>query len=201
MTVRRARPRAAYPLDFTDSGVPHTSCIPGLSRIVVTKSRDRFRPGKVTVNEHQQAAKEERPGARKRSSPRAPGQVIECGWCGTSVPVPARGRVPKWCSAACRHRAWEQRRAAESGLAAVDVKDRTIETVRTVTVVQHHRVDPLPAARPRTVGEVVEVLTELTARVDSGRVYERDLPALAAAVRGLVDALNRRDKTSTRPRW
>ncbi|MGL5850609.1 MAG: hypothetical protein ACRCZD_07460 [Phycicoccus sp.] len=70
-----------------------------------------------------------------------------------------------------------------------------------MTVVQHHRVDPLPAARPHTVGEVVEVLQELTARVDSGRVYDRDLPTLATAVRGLVDALNRRDKTSTRPRW
>ena len=153
------------------------------------------------MDEQPQAAKEGRPGARKRSSPRAPGQVVECGWCRQTVPVPARGRVPKWCSPTCRHRAWEQRRAAASGLAAVDVKERVIETVKTVTVVQHHRVDPLPAARPRTVGEVVEVLAELTVRVDSGRVYDRDLPALAAAVRGLVDALNRRDKTSTRPRW
>lgn len=153
------------------------------------------------MNEQQQAAKEERPGARKRSSPRAPGQVVECGWCRKAVPVPARGRVPKWCSPTCRHRAWEQRRAAASGLAAVDVKERVVETVKTVTVVQHHRVDPLPPARPRTVGEVVKVLAELTARVDSGRVYDRDLPTLVTAVGGLVDALNRRDKTSTRPRW
>lgn len=91
--------------------------------------------------------------------------------------------------------------AAASGLVGVDVKERVIETVKTVTVVQHHRVDPLPPARPRTVSEVVDILAELSARVDSGRVYDRDLPALTAAVGGLVDALNRRDKTSTRPRW
>jgi len=74
--------------------------------------------------------------ARQRRSPRAPGGVIECGWCGTSTPIPARGRVPKWCSSSCRHRAWEQRRADASGLCAVDVVEREIETVTVKTVIK-----------------------------------------------------------------
>jgi hypothetical protein len=48
---------------------------------------------------------------------------VTCGWCGAGVTVAARGSVPKWCSATCRHRAWEQRRAAASGLVAVEVVD------------------------------------------------------------------------------
>jgi len=38
--------------------------------------------------------------------------VVACGWCGSKVVVAARGRVPHWCGSGCRHRAWEQRRAA-----------------------------------------------------------------------------------------
>jgi hypothetical protein len=55
----------------------------------------------------------------ERRLPRAPGGMVACGWCGATVTVPNRGRIPKWCSATCRHRAWEQRRAAASGRAAV----------------------------------------------------------------------------------
>ena len=50
------------------------------------------------------------PRARRRTTPLR---------CRATVPVPSRGRVPKWCSASCRHRAWEQRRAAASGLSAI----------------------------------------------------------------------------------
>lgn len=140
-------------------------------------------------------------GPGRRSSPRAAGQVIACGWCGQDVAVPARGRVPKWCSPACRHRAWEQRRAAASGLAAVEVKDRVIETVKTVTVVQHHTTEvPVPVL-PGSVGEFVEVLADLTRRVDTGRIYDRDLPALTPAVAELVAALDRRTARQWRPPW
>lgn len=38
-----------------------------------------------------------------------------CGWCGGPITPRGRGPVPKWCSATCRHRAWEQARAAASG--------------------------------------------------------------------------------------
>lgn len=53
---------------------------------------------------------------------------------------------------------------------------------------------PAPGGPPSHLSEVVDVLADLTARVDSGRVYDRDLPTLVTAVRGLVDALNRRNK-------
>lgn len=142
-----------------------------------------------------------RAGPRRRSSPRAPGQVIACGWCGQDVLVPPRGRVPKWCSPACRHRAWEQRRAADSGLAAVEVKDRAIETVKTVTVVQHHTTEvPVPVL-PGNVAEFVEVLADLTRRLDAGRIYDRDLPGLTPAVAELVAALDRRTTRQWRPPW
>ena len=36
-----------------------------------------------------------------------------CGWCDGPIEIKARGRIPKWCSAACRQRAWEQSRAAD----------------------------------------------------------------------------------------
>jgi hypothetical protein len=73
--------------------------------------------------------------------------------------------------------------------------------VKTVTVVQHHtREVPVPS-RPDSVPDVIDVLTDLTRRVDSGRVYDRDLPTLTAAVRDLVEALSRRQTTTHRPRW
>ena len=62
--------------------------------------------------------------------------VVACGWCGTTIKVARVGRMPKWCSPACRHRAWEQRRAAESGLSAVTVVDRPIEVIREITKVE-----------------------------------------------------------------
>lgn len=57
---------------------------------------------------------------------RLPRQHVMCVWCGTSVAVKARGPVPRYCSATCRHRAWEQRRAARDGRAAVVAVDRVI---------------------------------------------------------------------------
>lgn len=154
------------------------------------------------MDEQPQAAKEGQRAGRRGSSPRAPGQVIACaGWCGQNVTIPARGRVPKWCSATCRHRAWEQARAAASGLAAVEVKDRTVETVKTVTVVQHHTKEVPYPWRPNSIPDFVDVLADLTARLDSGRVYDRDLPALTAAVKATTEALNQREKAATRRPW
>ncbi len=71
-----------------------------------------------------------RPGARRAGSGRrTQGQQVTCGWCGQPVVVRARGPLPKWCSPACRHRAWEQDRAARSGRAAVTVVDRYVIAV------------------------------------------------------------------------
>lgn len=57
---------------------------------------------------------------------RLPGQQVRCVWCGESVTVKTRGPLPKYCSANCRHRAWEQGRAARTGRAAVVVVDRAV---------------------------------------------------------------------------
>ena len=114
----------------------------------------------------------------RRGGPRVPGQGVNCGWCGKAVAIPARGRVPKWCSDSCRHRAWEQRRAAASGLAAVEVLERRVEVV--------------PDPSPRSPSDWAELLAELAQRLDSGRIYERDLPVLSDSVLAVVQAFNRR---------
>jgi hypothetical protein len=108
------------------------------------------------------------------------------------VNIPARGRIPKWCSGTCRHRAWEQARAAASGRAAVTVVDRVVETVRTETVVQHHRTTVPVAVRPTSAFEWARLLDELAVGLDTGRVYDRDLPVLIPAANALIDALQRR---------
>lgn len=59
---------------------------------------------------------------------RQPGQHVECAWCGAPTPVKSRGPLPRFCSANCRHRAWEQERAARDGRAAVATVDRFIAT-------------------------------------------------------------------------
>ena len=129
-----------------------------------------------------------------RKSTRAPGQVLECGWCGGPVIVQVRGRMPKWCSSTCRTRASERRRAAADGLAAVKVVERDIERIKTVTVVQHHtRQVEVEAVRwPSATSDWVTAIRDLTRRVETGRVYDRDLEDLAGAVNELVGAMVRR---------
>lgn len=82
-------------------------------------------------------------------------------------PSPPRGRPPKWCSPTCRHRAWEQRRAASSGLAAVEIIERAVETVKVET---HHVTETIEvpiAVQPHTVTQFTTVLTDLAHRLDT----------------------------------
>lgn len=125
--------------------------------------------------------------SRKHAPARLPGQTIPCGWCRAPIAVRATGRLPKWCSPSCRQRAWQQRRAAASGLAAVDVVDRFIEVEKEVTVVEyvHVTVPPRGAAWPAA-------LTELAKQIDTGRLYDRDLRALAQSLDEVLHALARR---------
>lgn len=116
---------------------------------------------------------------------RRPQQSVTCGWCGTVVTVPARGRVPKWCSSSCRHRAWELSRAAASGRAAIQIVDRVIEVDTPVTQLVEVTV------APRGAGWLAS-LADLARQLDSGRVYDRDLPGLADALREVLAALDRR---------
>jgi len=116
---------------------------------------------------------------------------LQCAWCGTAITVKARGRTPKWCSQACRHRAWEQTRAAESGRAAVQIVERTV-TVETTVKVADKRL-------PRGA-EWADQLRSLTRQVDDGRLYDRDLRAVAQAAVELNNALGRRLQRRDRPR-
>lgn len=100
-----------------------------------------------------------------------------CGWCGGPITPGSRGPIPKWCSATCRRRAWEQARAAASGLSAVELVERRVEV----------QIPLVPTRRdwPRLLGELAGQLID-------GRVYDRDLPALARALQPVLEAYRRR---------
>lgn len=51
----------------------------------------------------------------------APRPGVECLECGTALSYAGHGRRPRYCSAVCRHRGWEKRRAAADGLIATQV--------------------------------------------------------------------------------
>ena len=106
-----------------------------------------------------------------------------CGWCGGPITSGRRGPIPKWCSAACRHRAWEQTRAAASGRSAVEVVERRVE----VSV-------PVSPGRRDWPG----LLRELGHQLDDGRVYDRDLAGLAVVLQLVLEAYHRRTETLAR---
>lgn len=99
-----------------------------------------------------------------------------CGWCGGPIEPKSRGRIPKWCSAACRQRAWEQSRAATSGRAAVEVVERIVE---------------IPGRHPRH-GEWASLLNELATQLREGVIYDRDLHAIGEASVAVNNALAQR---------
>lgn len=119
----------------------------------------------------------------RRTDPRR-GSLLECGWCGRVVRIASTGRIPKWCSSTCRHRAWEQSRAAASGRCAVEIVERRVE----VPVSVEKKVIESPRGGPAWLS----VLTELARQLDTGRIYDRDLPAVMAAIDALCESANRR---------
>ena len=116
-----------------------------------------------------------REGARRAAA-------VTCGWCHGAISPRSRGPIPKWCSATCRHRAWERARAAASGRSAVEFVERVVT---------------IPAPRPRQLAWV-DVLRELADQIEQGTVYDRRLPAIAAAVDDVVRAVHRRGRTAQR---
>jgi len=78
----------------------------------------------------------------------------------------------------------------------VKLVDRDIERIKTVTVVQHHtRQVEVEAVRwPSATSDWVTAIRDLTRRIETGRVYDRDLDSLAGAVNDLVGALVRRSQ-------
>jgi len=103
--------------------------------------------------------------------------ATDCAWCGGPITRRSRGPIPKWCSATCRHRAWEQTRAAASGRSAVEVVERRVKVPVPVT----------PARR-----DWPGLLEELARQIENGRVYDRDLLDLSDALGTVLEAYRRR---------
>lgn len=100
------------------------------------------------------------------SGRRVAGQLLACGWCGRPILLQPTGRMPKWCSAACRQRAWEHSRAAASGHAAVRVVDRYVAAV--------------PADVPGWTGQLGLLAGQIA--TSYGQIPDRDLDQLAAGL-------------------
>jgi hypothetical protein len=96
-----------------------------------------------------------------------------------------RGRIPKWCSASCRQRAWEQARAASSGLSAVRVVERRVQV-------------STPASPTRR--DWPDLLHELARQLHDGRIYDRDIPRLTGALNAVLEAHSRRPYVRARER-
>jgi hypothetical protein len=116
-------------------------------------------------------------------------QTLVCGWCSREFLPATRGRTPKWCTQGCRQRAWEQRRAARSGLAAVEIVQQVVEVEKVVQkeVVKRVEVPVRPSRR-----DWPALLAELTTQLERGLVYDRDLPGLATRLSELLQVLERR---------
>ncbi|KGN29698.1 hypothetical protein N802_11550 [Knoellia sinensis KCTC 19936] len=74
--------------------------------------------------------------------------------------------------------------------------DRVIETVRPKTerVVERQVVEVPIEHRPKTPREFAVVLFDLSARLDMGRIYDRDLPEIDEAMSHALTSLVRRLK-------
>ena len=104
-----------------------------------------------------------------------------------------KGRVPKWCGTSCRHRAWEQHRAAESGRSAVEVVERVVTVQLPAPAPRPATLTPVPPAVAVPTGTAwAPLLTELARQLDTGRIYRRDLDAVLPAFDQALQALNRR---------
>jgi hypothetical protein len=115
---------------------------------------------------------------------RSRGQTVTCAWCRRSFPLLATGRFPKYCGDTCRHRAWEQHRRA------IDLDRVPVEVV--VQRVQVETTTGSELAGRRNGAGWTEALAELSRDLDRGRVYDRDLRALAEQLQQVLQALERR---------
>ncbi len=141
--------------------------------------RRRRQPTRPASEPEHQASDVPVPDAPARGARRA--AAMACGWCGGSITLRSRGPIPKWCSATCRHRAWEQARAAASGRAVVQVVERIVVTPPAEAVVATPRHD-----------DWIDLLGELSRQLDRGVVYNRDLPGLTRALEEALAAFQLR---------
>lgn len=150
------------------------------------RARRRERERQRRQQQERAAARQERSPAREEAPAPANGSArraaaTACGWCDGPITPRNRGPIPKWCSATCRHRAWEQKRAAASGRAAVEIVERVVVTPA----------PPPPTKAPRH-GEWTDLLQQLAGQIDRGLIYDRELTALARAVDEVIAAFRRR---------
>ena len=140
----------------------------------------------VNVASSRSAPRHERAPVEEPVTSRASGSARRaaakaCGWCNGPITPRASGPIPKWCSATCRKRAWEQRRAADSGRSAVEIVERV------VTVPAQQQPAPLPRQHAW-----VDILRTLAQQLDAGAVYDRHLLAIAVAAQDVFRAAQRR---------
>jgi hypothetical protein len=157
------------------------------------RARQRERERRRRQSVERASVKEERtppempakgdPGGRERRA-----AATTCGWCGGSITPRSRGPIPKWCSATCRHRAWEQSRAAASGRSAVQIIERLVAVPA----------KPQAATQPRQ-SDWVHLLRELSAQLERGAIYDRHLVGIALAVDDLGRVMRRRDRLPAAP--
>lgn len=146
------------------------------SRVDRERARRRAQERRRAVDGQPQAEPTQAPLPGLKDSERARLVAKSCVWCGGVIEPKATGRIPQYCSSTCRHRAWEQRRAAASGRSAVEVVERRIEVP-----VESHR-DEWPT-----------ILDRLAAELDSFRVYDRDLRRITASLSAVIASIERRE--------
>jgi hypothetical protein len=152
------------------------------------RARRRERERDRRQQQARAVAREERAAVSASPTTSAPGNArraaaATCGWCNGPITPRAKGPIPKWCSATCRKRAWEQNRAAASGRSAVRIVERVVT--------------PSPAAATAAApkhGEWKDMLIELSRQLDRGAVYDRDLPVVAGALREVLASFERRTR-------
>jgi hypothetical protein len=105
--------------------------------------------------------------------------ATQCGWCKEEIELKPTGRIPKWCSATCRQRAWEQKRAAASGRCAVEVVERIVQV-------------PVEVRRMPRHDEWSAVLAELVAQLETRRIYDRELAELGDVLAKVLVTFRRR---------
>ena len=130
-------------------------------------------------------------GTPARQGRRMHGQKITCGWCGEPADVPARGRVPKWCSPACRQRAWQHKKATEAGRAPVEVVQQKVEVYRGERVVDKVVRGPVKA-RPKTGAEWTDMLQKLAWALSTNRLNEAEVRMIETHLYSVTAALDRR---------
>jgi hypothetical protein len=119
--------------------------------------------------------------------------MVACGWCGRPRPVARTGRPPKWCSTACRRAAWTAARAIAAGrlIDPADAPGQALQPEPEVVTHEVVREVVKEVVRPPGGGQWAGLLWDLAAHADTGRLYQRDVPDVLAALDAAYRAVAR----------